>query len=183
MISAVLINGVPASGKSTVCALLTRYLSERGMAPVPFALDTFKEAMFDQIGTGDREYNRKLGRASYQGIFASIAAFPDKAIPLIDAWHGFQPLSVLEKHLAMAGIGYVIEVWCAVTPQTASQRYRDRVALRSSGHPPASYADELAILAAGAKPLGIGPVISLDTEQPVAVSDLKPVADLLAKAA
>ena len=68
----VLVNGVPASGKSTVA----RTIAETNSWPL-LALDTLKEALFAHLGTGDRDYNRLLGRASYQAVFALIGDFPD----------------------------------------------------------------------------------------------------------
>ncbi|MEM8663010.1 MAG: AAA family ATPase [Pseudomonadota bacterium] len=176
---AVLVNGVPASGKSTVSNHLVRHLISRQIAAVPLSLDTVKEGLFAHIGTGDRDHNRMLGRASYHSIFASIAAFPDSLVPVIDAWHGFQPEAVLRAHLARAEIALVVEVWCMVTPATAAQRYRKRAATRHSGHLPASYADELFTLAGCAEPVGIGPVVGIDTEAPIDPSRLDAVAECL----
>ena len=95
MKSAILVNGVPASGKSSVA----RALSKATAWPL-LTLDTIKEAHFQHLGTGDRDYNRMLGRASYEAIFALIADFPEDATVIIDAWFGFQPLDVLLKHVA-----------------------------------------------------------------------------------
>ena len=168
MKQAILVNGVPASGKSTVTARLAETLLARGIAAVPLTLDTVKEGLFAHIGTGDREHNRMLGRASYHAIFASIAAFPPVLVPVVDAWHGFQPPSVLREHIARAGIDRVFEVWCAVSPDTAAARYRARAATRHGGHLPASYADELRELTQRAGPMAFGPVFTLDTEKPLA---------------
>ena len=162
MRAVVLVNGVPASGKSRVAAALVRDLTALGTAAVPLALDTVKEGLFAHVGTGDRDHNRMLGRASYHAIFDTIAAFPDGLLPVVDAWHGFQPPEVLAGHLARAGIGRTVEVWVAVPPDVARDRYRARAGTRAAGHPPASYADELHALAARARPLGTGPVIEVD---------------------
>lgn len=167
MRQALLINGVPASGKSTVSAALVPMLQSAGMQPVPLALDTVKEALFAQIGTGDRTYNRMLGRASYHAIFNAIAGFPDALLPVVDAWHGFQPREVLESHLALARIERVVEIWVSVTPETAAARYRARSGARHAGHLPQSYADELFELAARAKPMAFGEVITVDSEAPL----------------
>lgn len=164
---AVLINGVPASGKSTVAARLVDQLHLAGVAAVPLALDTVKEGLFAQIGTGDRAHNRVLGRASYHAIFNSIADFPASLVPVIDAWHGFQPADVLSDHLARAGIDRVVEVWVAIAPEVAAARYRARSGQRHAGHLPASYADELFRLAGTARPHALGPVIGLDGDAPV----------------
>ncbi len=87
----VLVNGVPASGKSTVA----RAISRAGNWPL-LTLDTIKEALFAHLGTGDRDYNRLLGRASYQAMFDLTADFPDGATVVMDAWFGFQPADVLD---------------------------------------------------------------------------------------
>lgn len=177
----ILVNGVPASGKSTVSRKLVRSLSGQGIAAVPLGLDTIKEGLFAQIGTGDREYNRMLGRASYHAIFNAIRLFPDHLVPVIDAWHGFQPESVLRDHVARAGIDRVIEIWCAVTPETAAARYRARAGRRHAGHLPASYADELLQLAGRAQPVALGPVIRVDAEAPLRAQDIDGIAALLAE--
>ena len=171
----VLVNGVPASGKTTLAASLVGHLTANGVAAVPLSLDVIKECLYTHVGTGDRDYNRMLGRASYHGIFASISAFPDTLVPVIDAWHGFVPREVLQEHLETAGVERVIEVWCDVAPTLAADRYRARAHLRSAGHPPASYADELFDLARRAGPLELGPTIRIDTAQPIEEEDLNSV--------
>lgn len=164
---AILINGVPASGKSTVTRRLVSALETRGVHAVPLGLDTVKEGLFAQIGTGDREHNRMLGRASYHAIFNLVAEMPDSLIPVIDAWHGFQPESVLRDHLARAGVARMVEVWVGIPPEEAARRYRARAGKRASGHLPASYADELFELAGKARPVSLGPVIEIDGTAPL----------------
>lgn len=161
---AVIVNGVPASGKSTVCAHVVHTLCTFGACPVPLSLDTVKEGLFAEIGTGDRDHNRMLGRASYHAIFNTIAAFPDDVLPIVDAWHGFQPRQVLANHLARARIDLAVEIWVAVRPDTAATRYRARAATRHAGHLPPAYTDELFVLAGQARPMGLGPVIEIDGE-------------------
>ncbi|NDW04780.1 AAA family ATPase [Jiella pacifica] len=166
MKQAIIVNGVPASGKSTVGAHLTRALLDAGLAAVPLGLDVVKEALFVEVGIGDREHNRMLGRASYRAIFDTIAGFSSELLPVIDAWHGFQPQSVLKDHLARSGIERVVEIWCAVSPETAAGRYRARTGTRHAGHLPAAYADELFELTKRARPMALGPVVEIDTERP-----------------
>ena len=170
---------MPASGKSAAAQHLTAGLAERGIAAVPLTLDTVKEALFSHLGTGDRDYNRLLGRASYDAIFASVAAFPDHLVAVVDAWHGFQPESVVRGHLKRARIDTVIEIWVEIAPEVAAARYRARASSRSSGHPPATYADELLKLAARAQPLRLGATILVDGAAPWEAKVTTKAAELL----
>ena len=179
MKQAILVNGVPASGKSTLTDRLTRRLLEEGVPAVPLSLDAIKTGLFLHLGSGDRLRNRMLGRASYQAIFDTVAGFPEQLVPVIDAWHGFQDIGVVRDHLSRAGLSRVIEVWCAIEPATAAARYRVRSADRHPGHPPASYADELQDLAARATPLSLGPVVMVPTEDPTPVATFARIRDLL----
>ncbi len=158
MKGAVLVNGVPASGKSTVA----RAASAATGWPL-LGLDTIKEAFFAHLGTGDRAFNRMLGRASYQAIFALVADFPEGSTVVVDAWFGFQPIEILNKHLAQAGIGRVAEIWCHAPPEIIGARYAARLGERSSGHLGADYVPELVELAATASPLGAFPLQRVDT--------------------
>lgn len=153
----VLVNGVPASGKST----LARALAAKTGWPA-LALDTVKEALFAHLGAGDREHNRLLGRASYQAIFAAIGDFPDGATAIVDAWFGFQPREVLVGHLQRANIERVVEIWLRVQPDVVGARYAERAGRRSGGHPGLEYVPELEALARRAKPLGGFPLIEVD---------------------
>jgi glucokinase len=155
--TAILVNGVPASGKSTV----SRRISAELALPL-LALDTVKEALFAELGTGDRLHNRRFGRASYGAIWALVGEFPPRSAVVVDAWFGFQPLELLQGHLNRAGVPYA-----ARPPEVISQRYAERAAARHTGHLGLDYVSELRELAARARPLGIGPVLPIDTSLPV----------------
>lgn len=172
MKTAVLVNGVPASGKSTVA----RAISQAHGWPL-LTLDTIKEAFFAHLGTGDREYNRLLGRASYQAIFALIGDFPDGSTVVIDAWFGFQPVEVLHGHLEKSGVSHVGEVWCHAPPAVIGERYRSRLTMRHTGHLGEAYVPELIELAGRAKPLGTYPLMAVDTTVP---PDMPALAEWLA---
>lgn len=163
-----LVNGVPASGKSTVA----KAVSEAEGWPL-LTLDTIKEAFFAHLGTGDRDYNRTLGKASYQAIFALIADFPPDTVAVVDAWFGFQPAEVLQDHLRRAGATQVGEVWCHAPAETIGERYRARLAERSPGHLGAAYIPELIALAGAAGPLGAYPLFEVDTTRPLELAELQ----------
>ena len=164
---AVLVNGVPASGKSTVA----RALSQAKGWPL-LTLDTIKEAFFEHLGTGDRDYNRLLGKASHQAIFAVIKDFPDGATAVVDAWFGFQPAEVLQNQLTHAGIDRVAEIWCHAPGEIIGERYRARLEQRHSGHLGASYVPELVELAGRARPLETYPRFEVDTTRPLDLAAL-----------
>jgi glucokinase len=167
-----LVNGVPASGKSTVA----RAVAEANTWPL-LTLDTVKEAFFDHLGTGDRDFNRLLGKASYQAIFAVIAEFPAGTTAVVDAWFGFQPLETLQNHLARTGAGQVAEIWCHAPAAVIGERYRARLEHRHGGHLGASYVPELIKLADTAHALGAYPLLEVETIRPL---DLAAAQDWLA---
>jgi glucokinase len=167
MKSAVLVNGVPASGKSTVA----RAVADATGWPL-LTLDTVKEAFFARLGTGDRDYSRLLGRASYEAIFALVNDFPGGATVVVDAWFGFQPVEILARLLARAGITQAAELWCHAPADIVGARYAARLATRSAGHLGAGYVPELIDLAKRARPLGIFPVYDIDTEKAYATGDI-----------
>ncbi len=159
---AVLVNGVPASGKSHVA----RALSAATGWPV-LALDTVKTPFLAELAPVDRLQNRTLGRASYAALFALIAEMQPGSTVIVDAWFGFQPPDLLESHLAQAGVADTLEIWCTAPPDIIGARYAARVGTRLAGHPGLEYVPELAALAASAAPNGRGPVLTVDTTMPV----------------
>jgi glucokinase len=165
--TAILVNGVPASGKTRV----SRRIAAEFAWPL-LALDTVKEALFAELGTGDRLHNRRFGRASYGAIWALVGEFPAQSAVVVDAWFGFQPLELLQTHLSSAGVTRTLEVWCTAPPEVIAQRYADRARKRHEGHLGLDYVPELRALVASARPLGIGPVIPVDTSLPVAWEDV-----------
>lgn len=153
----VLVNGVPASGKSTV----TRHLSARFSLPV-LTIDGIKEPFMAQFAEIDRAFNRQLGYAAYDVIWSIIGNAPPGCPFLVDAWFGFQPRERLIDYLEKAGVTRVLEVWNAVSPEVAVTRYASRLGERRVGHPGEEYLPELAVLAAKAEPMALGPVFRVE---------------------
>ncbi|BCG85788.1 hypothetical protein MesoLj113c_18980 [Mesorhizobium sp. 113-3-9] len=159
---AVLVNGIPASGKSTV----SRGIADRMGWPL-LALDTIKNPFLEVLGGGDRLFNRTLGRASYQAIWSVVGEAPAGTTVIVDAWFGFQPREVLEDHLRKAGVGQTVEVWCHAPGEVLAERYGARLDQRPAGHPGAAYIPELIELAKRAEPLRRGPLFNVDTTKPI----------------
>lgn len=157
-----LVNGVPASGKSGVA----RRLAD-GLGWPLLALDTVKAPFLAELPPGGRPFNRTLGRASLRAMLAVVGEAPAGAGFVLDAWFGFQPRALLEGLLREAGVGAVAEAWCEAPPGEVGRRYAARAPLRPAGHPGADYVPELVALAARAAPLGLGPVLRLDTTRPL----------------
>ena len=153
----VLVNGIPASGQST----LTRALSHRFGWPV-LTLDSLKEPFMACFAPVDRQRNRQLGCAAYQAIWNIVGQAPASQIWLIDAWFGFQSRAVLEQGLQQAGVGAVLELWMQIAPEAAVARYQARLSQRLPGHPGAEYLPELRQLAQQAEPMALGPVLRVN---------------------
>ena len=156
----VMVNGVPASGKSR----LAKALSLRTGWPI-LSLDSIKNPFLQHIGPVDRDFNRTLGKASYQAIWSFIAEAPTGSTFIVDAWFGFQPKAQLESYLNTAQIDHVAELWCKVPGAVAGERYASRLKDRLPGHPGAEYVPELIALADRAEPMGCGAVMTVDQTQ------------------
>lgn len=158
MTRAVLVNGVPATGKSSIARAIGAHLR----LPV-LSLDRIKEALFDELGdgNGDREFGRSLGRASMQAIWSIVADFPPESAVVIEAWFRMPPHDAVLRGLERAGIERWVEVWCHASADVLVERYTART--RHPGHPPASYAAELAQLAGIAQPIATQRILSVDT--------------------
>ncbi|MBB3999439.1 ROK family protein [Aureimonas pseudogalii] len=163
----VLVNGVPASGKSTVAA----GLSEATGWP-RIALDTVKTPFLEEIEGVDRPFNRVLGRASLKAMFAVVAEAPAGTTFVLDAWFGFQPRPLVLALLAASGAAEVAEVWCTAPSATIGERYLRRVGTRAPGHPGADYVPELVALAERAEPVGLCTPVAIDTQLPLDVDAL-----------
>ena len=139
---AVIVNGLPGSGKTTLAPRLARALD----LPL-FAKDAVKETIADVIGVTPPpgltpfEWSRKLGAATNEAIWTL---------------------------LGMSGRGAVLddvhEVWCDVPIDVAKARFSDRVADRHAIHfDDLDKSGEWAFWATVAEPLGFGTLHRIDT--------------------
>ncbi|TCV95452.1 AAA family ATPase [Biostraticola tofi] len=158
----VLVNGIPASGKSRLAAAL----SERTTWPV-LSLDSIKNPFLERIEGVDREFNRLLGKASYQAIWSIVADAPAGTTFIIDAWFGFQPKELLHHYLLQANVRHGAEIWCKISAATAANRYQARLDQRLPGHPGKEYIPELVALAARAEPMMLTPFLTVEHTTPL----------------
>ncbi|GGD98283.1 hypothetical protein GCM10011390_16310 [Aureimonas endophytica] len=164
----VMVNGVPASGKSGVA----KALSQATGWPL-LSLDTVKNPFLDEIEGVDRPFNRKLGRASMKAMFALLAEAPAGTTAIMDAWFGFQPREFVEGLIAEAGLDRIAELWCTAPAEAIGARYGARAAGRRPGHPGADYVPELIALAERAEPFDAGPRRVVETTGPMDVAAIE----------
>jgi predicted kinase len=62
-----IVTGLPATGKTSICKVMSEQLS----IPV-FSKDVYKEILFDCLGTKDRDWSKKLGKAAIEMFFNDI---------------------------------------------------------------------------------------------------------------
>lgn len=159
MTRAILVNGVPATGKTNIA----RAIGKRLHLPV-MTLDTVKEVLFEELGDrdADREWGRVLGRISMRSIWALIGGFPADATVVVEAWFRLPPHEPVLAGLTRARVDQWVEVWCHTDPDVLAARYATRK--RHPGHPaPEDYVEELRALAGIARPMALAPVLDVDT--------------------
>lgn len=153
----VLVGGWPGSGKTTLSRELAAALDCGYLAK-----DDVKEALMDELGTPETvEASQRLGRAAVAAVLR--VAQGCQAAVIDSTWF---PYSVPMVHALR---GPFVEVRCELSKDLARERYQHRSrdtrhldALRSEdelwGHP--------------VPPLGVGPLVRVDTTGPVDVTAL-----------
>jgi predicted kinase len=151
----VLVNGLPASGKSTLALALGSVLDW----PV-VSKDVIKDALRDHFGASTRDESRRLGRAAIDIMYRLARSMP---VALLD--------SVFDGRLAPADLARLhrpwLEVYCDVPLEVARSRFHKRQAALSPA--PGEEADWPAWVASAGQPLGLGPLLRVDTTRQVDV--------------
>jgi predicted kinase len=158
----VLVTGVPGSGKTT----LARQLAEVLRLPI-LSKDVIKERLFDELGVADRGWSLKLGAAANELLWALAGECFGGAV--IDTWLDPARDDAVRARagLRAAGVLPAWEIMCECPGEVAVQRYAARK--RHPGHMPPDPATLARIRRAAGQmaPLGLGPVLRVDTTQPV----------------
>jgi predicted kinase len=152
----VLVTGPPASGKTTLAEMIAHELH----LPL-IAKDDFKELLYDTLGTGDREWSKRLGRATFALMRHVLADQLRSGHPaVVEA--NFRP-ELSTSWFATLPPHRVFQLFCTAADEVLLERYATRP--RHPGHIDDEVLDELrAGTLAGYAPLGVGgQVIELDT--------------------
>ena len=155
----VMVNGLPGSGKSSLGPRLAAVLGAAFLSK-----DRVKEALADAVVTG----LPTIGAIAMDTVWRCAADLPGMVV--VDSWW-FRPrdLDHARAGLVRAGAAGSVEVWCDVPAEVARARFVAR--RRPEVHADAErLATQWAGWAAEATPLGLGPVVRVDTAGPVDVA-------------
>lgn len=157
----VIVTGAPGAGKST----LALPLSEELGFPL-LSKDQIKETLHDSLGApADLASSRRLGAAAMSLIWALAARCPQVVLEA-----NFLPGHPDTRPHLDALAADVVEVYCWCPPAEAARRY----AARAANVHPVHVMRELPadLLAQYDRPLGYGPVITVDTTHSTDLPDI-----------
>lgn len=147
----VLVAGPPGSGKTTLAVPLAAAL---GLPLI--AKDVIKEVLMETLGSpATVEQSRILGRAAVETMLAVARTSPGAVLESNFSTDAVPSLRSLE--------GTIVEVRCRCSRELALSRYRARAAHRHPGHLDALRDESELWNEDVLVPLGLGPVIDVDT--------------------
>lgn len=150
----VLVGGWPGSGKTTLATALGPRLG----LPV-LAKDEVKEALADELGRPRTvSESQRLGRAAVRTVLRIACRCPGAVLD--STWFDHT------RPLVTALPGPVVELRCVVPVELARERYYARAVDRHEGHLDLER-DEAELWGEPVRPLGVGPLVEVDTTGPL----------------
>jgi len=160
----ILVNGIPATGKTTLSRKLARDLN------VPcIGKDDIKELLFDRMGSADIQWSKDHGGATADMVFVLIER-------LLDAGRSFMVENAFYQSFARPRISAMLEsrnvtcleIYCTADQEVRIARFkaRNESGERHPGHVDHNYYTTLEDVDETVKryaPLDIGPRITVDT--------------------
>ena len=167
--SILLVSGAPGSGKTTLARPLAAVLRY----PL-ISKDPLKESLYDSLGTAlsvtqqtPADLSRLLSDAAMELLWTLAPSCPQV---ILEA--NFRPKNDYERGRIAALPGRKLEVYCYCTPQEAARRFAER-ATRTAHHPVHSMKImPVDMLEEYDRPIGLCPVIPVNTEDPVSVPEI-----------
>lgn len=167
----VLVNGLPAAGKTTLAHELAIALG----LPL-LSKDVIKETHADVLGADpppgltQRDWNRRLGAAASETMWALLRQATPGAV-LESSWRA-DVRQLVDAGLQRAGYAGAAEVWCETPLSLLRERFAQRWSSSHAIHGVAPDDDEWAQMIEHAEPLGLGPVLRVDTSDAIDIASV-----------
>jgi predicted kinase len=159
----IVVNGMPATGKTTLSKRLATDLS------IPrIGKDDLKECLFDHMGTGDLAWSQDIGAATSEMLFTFIDVLlqRQRSFMVESAFFHAFAATAMRAILRDKDVS-VLEIYCTADPQVRRSRFiaRNESGERHPGHVDHNHynREETEDFDSKYAPLEIGDILTVDT--------------------